>query len=655
MKKNYYKLLYLLWGIFIVISFYIDITDHKKNLNDIALNKGRTLFSQILITRQWNSNHGGVYVPLSDSIKPNPYLDVPEKTIESTSGKMYTLINPAYMTRLISEIANKQSDEKFHITSLKPLNPNNKADDWEEISLKKFDNGETEAFKKDDVDTVFRYMAPLMVNESCLRCHSKQGYKVGDVRGGISISFQSAQLEKISSRHVNREILFYLFFGFLGFLVLYVIEDLMRKNLKIINEKQKELTQEIEERKLIEDRLHEAFEELTASSQQVEEQNKFLDKVINSFSYPFFVINAESYRIDLMNNAARDIFKNKDTRLCYNVINGLNQPCFKDKRDCPIHKLLDGEELVTFEKKLEIDDKIKYYEVRSFPVLDDQNKLKQIIEFYFDITHRKEQEIKILEHIEELNSKSTALQEANLLLQKSENQLKELNQTKDKFFSIIAHDLKNPFNAIINSSYLILKKGKTYDEEKLYKYIKLINTSSNHAYNLLENLLHWSRKQTGKLIKNSELLKISTLIDEEISNLNNLLENKQITIKTQYAEYNSVYCDANMIKTVVRNLLTNAIKYSNRDSEILISTMNDEGGIKVSIKDKGIGMSDEKIQRLFKIDSDQSVPGTENEKGTGLGLILCKEFVEENGGALSIISEPGKGSTFSFTLPNCEV
>lgn len=651
MKKNYYKLLYFLWGLFAIISFYIDITDHKGNLNDIALNKGRTLFSQILITRQWNSNHGGVYVPVSDSIQPNPYLDVPEKTIESTSGKTYTLINPAYMTRLISEIANKQKEEKFHITSLKPLNPNNKADDWEEASLKKFEKGEKEAFDKDDVDSVFRYMAPLMVNESCMLCHSKQGYKVGDVRGGISIRFPSAQLERISSRHVNREIIFYLFFGFLGFFVLYIIEDLIKKNLKILADKQKELMQEIEERKLIEDRLHETYEELTASSQQIEEQNKFLDKVINSFSYPFFVINAENYSIDLMNSAASNVFNKSSTKLCYNVINGLSQPCFREKKDCPIHKLLDGEEIVTFEKQLVLDNEIKYFEVKSFPVLDEQNKLKQIIEFYFDITHRKEQELKIKEHIEELNTKSAALQEANLMLQKSENQLKELNQTKDKFFSIIAHDLKNPFNAIMNSSYLLLKNGKDYDEEKLYKFIKLINTSSNQAYNLLENLLHWSRKQTGRLVKNSEILRISTLIEEEVSNLNNLLENKQIAVKTLLYDNHAVYCDANMIKTVIRNLLTNAIKYSNRDSDIHISTSETDNCIVVSIKDNGIGMTEEIIQRLFKIDTGESVPGTENEKGTGLGLILCKEFVEENGGELTIISDPGKGSTFSFTLP----
>ncbi|OFX20202.1 MAG: hypothetical protein A2033_19300 [Bacteroidetes bacterium GWA2_31_9] len=651
--KGYYKLLYLLWGLFIAVAFFINVSEHQENIEEIALSKGRTLFNQILVTRQWNSKNGGVYIPISDSIQPNPYLDVPEKNIVSSDNIHYTLINPAYMTRLISEIANRQNEEKFHITSLKPLNPNNKADIWEEIALKSFENGELEAFIKADsgVESIYRYMAPLKVENSCMRCHSKQGYRIGDIRGGISISFNTKQFDLIAFKHVREEIIFYLIFGLLGFILLLVIDRLMVKNIRELNSKQKQLEQEIEERKLTEYKLYETVEELEASSLQLFKQNAFLDKVINSFSYPFFVINADDYKIELMNIEAQKIFDNSSHKLCYNIINKLDKPCSKGNVECPIEKLRNGADVVSFEKTIKVNNEIKYFEVKSFPVLDDNNKLKTIIEFYFDITKRKEQEIKIKEHIEELNTKSNALQEANLMLRKSEIQLKELNQTKDKFFSIIAHDLKNPFNAIMNSSYLLLKHGKGYDEEKLFKFIKLINTSSNQAYNLLENLLHWSRKQTGRLVKSPEILEISKLIEEEISNLNNLLENKQISLKTLYSENNTAYCDANMIKTVIRNLLTNAIKYSHRNSEIVISILDTNDNVTVSIKDNGIGMTDEVIQNLFKIESEESLPGTENERGTGLGLILCKEFVEENRGELTIVSEPEKGSTFSFTIP----
>ena len=147
----------------------------------------RVLFDIIVATREWNSRLGGVYVPVSDEIQPNPYLDVPNRDILSTDGIALTKINPAYMTRLIAEIAKKNNNVTYHITSMNPIRPENAPDGWEKLALSSFDGRNTERF--DEQNQTIRYMAPLYVEESCLACHENQGYRLGDIRGGISISF----------------------------------------------------------------------------------------------------------------------------------------------------------------------------------------------------------------------------------------------------------------------------------------------------------------------------------------------------------------------------------------------------------------------------------------------------------------------------------
>jgi len=158
-----------------------------------------TLLQQIIVTRSWNAEHGGLYAQITDRTKPNPYLDVPERDIVSLSGKRYTRINPAYMTRQIAELARSRLGYRFNITSLKPLNPSNRPDPWEENALLSFERGVERQSSAAQMDgkTVFRYMVPLKTEQACLACHAKQGYKVGEVRGGISVAIPLEESERI--------------------------------------------------------------------------------------------------------------------------------------------------------------------------------------------------------------------------------------------------------------------------------------------------------------------------------------------------------------------------------------------------------------------------------------------------------------------------
>lgn len=234
---------------------------------------------------------------------------------------------------------------------------------------------------------------------------------------------------------------------------------------------------------------------------------------------------------------------------------------------------------------------------------------------------------------------------------KSEQRLRELNATKDKFFSIIAHDLKNPFNDLMGFTQLLALNIEKYDKSKIEQFVNIIHQSSKLAYNLLENLLDWSRSQTGTLKFNPEKIPINKLVDENIDLLESTARNKSIQIYSEFDKELFAFADKNMVRTIIRNLISNAIKYTNQGGHINIKSYSDNKVCEISVSDSGIGISEENIAKIFKIDESFSTIGTEREKGTGLGLILCKEFVEKSGGKLWVKSEPNKGSTFFFTLP----
>lgn len=239
-----------------------------------------------------------------------------------------------------------------------------------------------------------------------------------------------------------------------------------------------------------------------------------------------------------------------------------------------------------------------------------------------------------------------------------ENQLKmlsekfqELNITKDKFFSIIAHDLKNPFNSLLGFSELMMKNLSKYTLEEIERFIGIIHGTSKNAYNLLENLLNWSRTQTGTIEFSPGTYDLNEIIFSNLDFVKNYALKKNIKINYESTGKFFVDIDKNMIDTVFRNLLTNSIKFSYPGEKVDIKIEEQGTDYQISIKDYGIGIEEENLEKLFRIDSKYSSFGTNNEKGSGLGLIISKEFIERNKGKIWVNSEFGKGSEFIFTLP----
>jgi signal transduction histidine kinase len=245
----------------------------------------------------------------------------------------------------------------------------------------------------------------------------------------------------------------------------------------------------------------------------------------------------------------------------------------------------------------------------------------------------------------------TERKKVELKLKESEQMLQIANATKDKFFSIIAHDLRSPFSGIIGLSELLIENVKEFDIAKSEKHLGFINSSAKNTLILLDNLLNWAKSQTGNIIVKPENIILSKVIQEIIEASNFTAKSKNISLNYSSLDEIEVYADENMLLVILRNLISNAIKFTKPGGEVNVSAISKQNQVKISISDNGVGMNEEKLKDLLNISSNATSPGTANEKGSGLGLVLCKEFVEKLGGNIWVESEEGKGSIFYFTLP----
>lgn len=279
------------------------------------------------------------------------------------------------------------------------------------------------------------------------------------------------------------------------------------------------------------------------------------------------------------------------------------------------------------------------------------------VQDYENVDAYSEEELKILQFVSEQIVKVLDKKYADRRLRESVNELSEakqeleiINQNKDRFFSIIAHDLRAPFNTLLGVTEMITGNMDDISMDEIEEISKVIHSSTNNLFKLIENLLNWSRLQMGTFHVIPEKLSIKETVLEVLEIVKFAAKEKNITIINEIIDY-TIFVDEECSKTVLRNLLNNAIKFTYRSGTILLTSEELETHIKIAIEDNGVGIDDKIIANLFSITSKTSTVGTENEKGTGLGLILCKDLIEKNNGQLWAESKYGKGSKFSFTIP----
>lgn len=238
-----------------------------------------------------------------------------------------------------------------------------------------------------------------------------------------------------------------------------------------------------------------------------------------------------------------------------------------------------------------------------------------------------------------------------LVKERQDFKIKKLLDDKNQFFSIIAHDLRGPLGSSAGLSEILTQNIEEYSREEIKEIIEMLHESNKNSYKLLENLLDWSKVQTGMIEFSPKRILLNTLIKENVELNKNAALNKNISLSFESSELIEVEADKNMIDTIVRNLLTNAIKFTDKHGEITVKFKKKHQKVEISIADNGIGIPDNIKDKLFKINGKVTQRGTENESGSGLGLLLCSEFIKMHQGKIWTESEHGKGSTFKFTLP----
>lgn len=263
----------------------------------------------------------------------------------------------------------------------------------------------------------------------------------------------------------------------------------------------------------------------------------------------------------------------------------------------------------------------------------------------------EKQNFEILLHNQEISSQKEHINQQNQLLNLQKNELIAANASKDLFFSIIAHDLRNPFNAFLSLSDIMLDSYENLKDEEILEMIGMINESAENAYRLLENLLSWAKSQTGALETKPEIFALNEICEDVMENVKIKSLNKNIKISCYYDKKTMMFADKNMIMTVVRNLLTNAIKFTPQGGKIDVSAIEEKEFVSITVSDNGIGIAPDALKSIFEINNNFKRKGTNNEKGSGLGLILCKDFIEKNLGQISVESTVGEGSSFTFTVP----
>ncbi|MCX6147762.1 MAG: PAS domain-containing sensor histidine kinase [Candidatus Kapabacteria bacterium] len=391
----------------------------------------------------------------------------------------------------------------------------------------------------------------------------------------------------------------------------------------------------------------------------------YLSKLlINNSRDAIFLID-NNLNIVSWSNPASEIFLYNEQEILNTSFLNLIQENYKVVFELEFKKLLIGNSEFLDKNLLELfgirKDNVSFHlEIKLSEVNDNNEKLYLCIGR--DVTTRVHYEEELTKSIEELHiSKEFIEQNANeflyynLKLVESEKRLEEINSNKDRFFSIIAHDLKGPFQSLLGYTELLKDSASDLTTEEITEFSSTLHSSTENLFKLLENLLNWSTLQRGKMEYVPSYNDIKELAISNFELVYPRANMKKVILINKIKEETIAFCDPNMINTVIRNLLSNAIKFTKKDCSITISIEDfDNVFYKVEVKDTGMGMKEDVKNKLFKVGVKVTTLGTENEVGTGLGLILCKEMVELNKGKLWVESEYGLGSSFYFTIPKTE-
>ncbi|MDA3815830.1 MAG: PAS domain-containing sensor histidine kinase [Prolixibacteraceae bacterium] len=395
----------------------------------------------------------------------------------------------------------------------------------------------------------------------------------------------------------------------------------------------------------------------------LDERNQ-LKTMINNIPDHIFIKDTKSRFLILNNNTIKYMQGKSEKEFLYKTDFDFHpkekaEKYFRQEQEI----ISNGIPIINEESRRNINGQEMVMSTTKCPIINLKGETIGLIGIVRDITYQKIAELEIIKQSEELRNYNFLLNEKNLLLEERQQQIEKqaekltlangqlslLNATKDRFFSIIAHDLRNPFNNILGFTEILNDNDTNINDEEKKEITKQLFLSASNTYELLENLLEWSRTQSNRITFKSQQVDLENICQEVIDSL--IYNSKNIKIKYLPTEKIELVVDSNMFKTILRNIISNAIKFSHKNGLINIDALKNSEKVTITISDNGIGIEKENLSKLFDLTQKLSTIGTAQEKGTGLGLIICKEFVEKHGGEIWVESEVGNGSDFKFTIP----
>jgi len=614
-KNNRYVFyLFLAWTAFVVISLLLTIRDQRKAVLKEAEIEARTHLELNLEYRTLISKLGGVYASVA-AISANPYLNVPKRDVETKDGDKLTLLNPAYMTRLIFEAVKKKSSLPVinKITSLKSVNPMNVPDEWEKKALYSFEKERKEATGITSIneEPYLRLMRPFITETSCLKCHGHQGYEEGDVRGAISIAVPLKPYYELAKQTQILSIITYALFwlaGCVGLVVFFKFKQKQEQRLVESEWKFRTVSESVND-----------WEYWLSESREIVYMSA-VSKSITGYSPEEFRNNP-----DLLMN----VIHPEDRNLYTNHVQN-----FEDDRH----------EEIQF-RIISRNGQIKWLTHICAPLYMQNRFLGRRINNR-DITERKKAEeelTKYREHLEELVKQRT------VELEKMTDELARSNADLQQFAYAASHDLQAPLRGVEGFANLFSRRYKGKLDTKADEFIEFIIDGVKRMRVLIKDLLEYSQIEAKEIHWKS--MESELAVTKALANLKTAIEESSAIVT--YETLPRIIGDSSQMSSLFQNLIGNAIKYRREEPpKIHISAERKGDKWLFSVNDNGIGIDPNNLDRIFVV--FQRLHTREEYEGTGIGLAICKRIVERHKGNIWIESEPGKGSTFYFTIPDQE-
>lgn len=686
------------WLLLVGGSYWSSANLVHEAMIQLGLGEARTHLDKDAIYRHWVNRHGGVYVPVTEQTPPNPDLaQVPERDIRTPSGRLLTLINPAYMTRQVQELGAQRYGVHGHITSLKPIRPENAADPWEIGALTAFEDGAKEVFAIEPMDGAphLRLMRPFMTDPGCLKCHAAQGYQRGDVRGGISVSVPLAPYVALENEQLQSQRSGHLILASVGLLVLGFGSRALRRrivereNARVRLELDKERFASLldlsalaqgSERELIERALEEverltgsdiAFFHFYTESESTIELHSWSRRTREQCQLPDLDPHYPLAKAGIWADALRQrrpVIHNDYARTAEK--RGYPAGHFPLLRELCV-PIFEGEQIVAVagvgNKPTPYDDgdqlQMNLYMQRAWDILRQKRTELELDRYRLQLEERVAERTQGLqERTEDLERSRRAMtflladiSETKEQLEKANSQLQELDRLKSMFIASMSHELRTPLNAIIGFSGILHSgmAGELNSEQS--DMLERVRRSGRHLLNLITDIIDIAKIESGKIAPFISEFSLNEALDEAVDSLRQQAQEKGLRLVAHGLDPDINLCsDRKRLLQCLLNLLSNAVKFTPA-GEVRIDLQTDRaenGRLLIRVSDTGIGMTEAQLKELFTPFVRLDSPLKTSVPGTGLGLYLTRKLATEIlGGSINAQSSAGSGSTFTLSCP----